>query len=48
MKFPRVAGLFARGPGAPDTVRCATGAHSQVLLHQIDLSPQLNFFLGLC
>jgi hypothetical protein len=48
MKFPRVAGLFARGLGAPDSVGAATAAHYLVLLLQIDLSPQLNFFFGLC
>jgi hypothetical protein len=36
-------GVGARPRGGP-----ATAAHYLVLLLQIDLSPQLNFFFGLC
>ena len=35
-------------PGAPDIVRCATGSTLSSPLLQINLSPQLEFFLGLC
>jgi hypothetical protein len=47
-KKPGVACSLGRGPGAPDTVRCATGSTLSCPLLQICLCPQLNFFLGLC
>jgi hypothetical protein len=47
-EFPRVACSEGNWPGAPDSVRFAKNQHTQVLCSIFWLSPQLEFFLGLC
>jgi hypothetical protein len=47
MEFPRVAGWYLYGPGAPDSPVCQFAAHLSSFA-PTKLCPWLVFFLGLC